>query len=1006
MDHQGSILAQSLSQAIASILLQPSAAVAEINLCSSEDFARLAAWNESAPAAGPARLVHEFIRDRCISKPDTIAICAWDGRLTYKELDELSENLAVKLYAQGAEPESFIPLYMDKSKWVPVALVAVVKAGAAFVLLDPSLPPQRLHTMCDQVQATMVVCSSHLTSQAAVWAPLVITIQSEGRQASLDFKSQAEGMSSVKPTNALYAVFTSGSTGKPKCVVVPHRAFTAAAAAQMELYRLGHNSRVLHYASYAFDASIFEQFYALMAGACLCIPKAEAAKDNLAATIEQFQINWAFLTPTVARLLSPNEVPSLQHLALGGELVTKADIALWMPTNVHLIIGYGPAECSPCCALNPTIKGPTDAGVIGRGAGAALWVTESRDPTRLMPIGVPGELLIEGHVVGVGYLRDPERTAAAFINPPSWLRAHRGPSTSTKLYRTGDLVQFLSDGRIRYLGRRDAQVKLNGQRVELAEVEHQLARVWMDDGAAQVIAEVITPADPGARPVIVALILQKYRAQQDPSSTLWDTHLLATPSAEFDHQASMALDQLRSHLPQYMVPFKLLPLAILPMTPSGKVDRKQLRQCVSQLTRQQLMLASGKKNLLSGRAPITDQQRAIVEWTRDVLVLPETWGVTIDDNFFALGGDSVTAMKLAACARKTGAKLQVADIFSHPNLSDLADRVIPSASPSVVIVPPFSLLSQSKTRGEFLREAQLQCGVSPDDIEDIYPCTPAQEGMMATSTTNPGLYLSRAVFHLQGSLDQAHFRGAWQAVVTNNEILRTRIIVTPGDQCQMFQVVLRSSPIYWHSTSSIPDSENEGWFGQGQPLIWFAIDGSRLTLVLHHAIYDGWSLPLIFSQVDAAYNGQLLPAHPFSPFISFLAEQDRSQLEGFWLHQLQGLSAPPFPSRKWPSSIQPGSWDIESRVVNIRAGIEYQGQTTLATSIQLAWGLTLSRYTGSTEVLMGIVSSGRSLPLEKLDQMTGPTIAAMPTRIILDLLQTVGGASNNLQIESLKKSSV
>lgn len=972
---------RAFGQAISEITKNPSLAINEISLSSADDLALLMEWNQPPPVA-KEYTIPQLIYHQAVARPNVVAINAWDGSITYGDLDWLSNRLALYLRIQGLKHDEFVPLLFEKSKGTTLAMLGVMKAGAAFVLFDPALPVQRLRDMATQVNARVVLCSESLESKARELGQEVIPV-TDGPSVWCRPRFSA-GMDDyhwqqdVKPDYAAYAAFTSGSTGKPKCSVISHRSYTTAALAQIEPLGLTTSTRILQFCSYSFDVSILETLMPLIAGACVCVPPTEESRSNLASVICQFDVNFCVSTPSVYRTLDHMQVPSLQTIFIGGEPVTETDILQWTGTHIKMVIGYGPCECTPTTAIH-TVQNSRDRHVIGTGVGAALWITNPEDPSRLQPIGAPGELLIEGPLVGRGYLNDPIKTQAAFIEPPSWLTAIRGKTVTNRLYRTGDLVHYTADGLVKYIGRKDSQVKLNGQRLELEEVQHKLKEL-LGDTASDVLADVITPSDPGSNPTLIGFIRFQDAKESPPS----DPNSLFVPPSEECLELSKAIITKSLHfLPRYMVPSVIIPLSSVPFTATDKVNRKELRRQASALSRQQL--ASYISSRVDMLVPRTVQEKLIYQLTKDALRL-ETFG--IDDNFFHLGGDSLAAMRLVTLARKSGLQLKITDVFNQPRLADLASYVsVRSKQPvRTNAIVPFSLLSGPVQQKDIVYEAWRKHSIPFEEIEDIYPCTQMQTGMMALSTTNPGTYIIHSTFHLPVDLDLDRFKKAWEEVAKQNPVLRTRFIQIGSE---MFQLVVREN-ITWGDKGSIQDDGVQGPFGFGEPSMRLAIDEPKRVFYfsLHHSVYDGWSLPLILKQVNAAYFGQALEPRPFAPYIHYLLQTDTTAVEHFWREQMKGYKATVFPSA---SANYQGedSQETSLRSIPLNKTTGLQGTTTLATAIRLAWALTIANYTGSTDVMLGLVGSGRNIPLDEIEQVTGPTITSTPCRVLMDLSQTV-----------------
>lgn len=424
-----------------------------------------------------ARCAHETIQERIDTQPCAPAICAWDGNLTYSELGCFAMELASQLLQLGLGTTTgrIVPLCFEKSMWTSVAMLGVLKAGGTFVLLDPYQPELRLQSVVKQVEAGIILSSTTMIGLSSRLAPQTITVSST-------LFNCAEG--SVKlpiamPSHdsAAYIAFTSGSTGEPKGALISHCNIASALHHQQHDMAFSTKTRFYDFSSYSFDASIGIFFTTLAAGGCICVPSDEDRKNNLIESIVSLNANTLDLTPSVAALLSIDVVPCLETLILGGEAIKVDDVNRWW-NKVRIVTFYGPCECTPTTTVNGNARTPEDAIHLGKGSGLVTWLVDPENCQSLVPIGAVGELLLEGPLVGLGYLKDEEKTAEAFIEDPEWLLAGTSGHSGRhgRLYKTGDLVRYREDGGLSFVGRKDSQVKIRGQRIELGEIEEGLRK--------------------------------------------------------------------------------------------------------------------------------------------------------------------------------------------------------------------------------------------------------------------------------------------------------------------------------------------------------------------------------------------------------------------------------------------------------------------------------------------------------------------------------------------------
>lgn len=455
-DGQARNVASTLIKALENILHHSHDSLASLNHLSGSQWKQISHWNQMPPT------LYECVHDRFARmvelQPEAPAIRGFDGDYTYSELDDITSRLAHYLVEIGIGPETFVMTCFDKSSYAVVAMLSVLKAGGAAVPLDAKHPKHALDLRVEDTRAEVVLTSAHRAELFEDTVPDVIIVDGVFLD---DLRSRefdpTPACTEVGPTNPAFVIFTSGSTGRPKGVILEHAAIVSSADAHGANLGIGHGTRFLQFASYTFDNSLEEMFTSLQRGACICIPSEEDRMSNLPKAIAELDANFMDLTPTVAALLDPKTVPSIKDMALGGETLTKAVLDQWTP-YVHVHGQYGPSEASINSAWKDFRNGgdPTN---IGRAIGSVSWLVDPDNRDRLVPIGCKGELLIEGPILSRGYLNDPDKTAAAFIEDPAWARA--SGQAGRRFYCTGDLVQYTSAGEMLYLGRRDSQVKVS-----------------------------------------------------------------------------------------------------------------------------------------------------------------------------------------------------------------------------------------------------------------------------------------------------------------------------------------------------------------------------------------------------------------------------------------------------------------------------------------------------------------------------------------------------------------
>ncbi|KAL5051513.1 hypothetical protein BDW71DRAFT_55019 [Aspergillus fruticulosus] len=975
-------------------IASPSALIQDFYLRPTDfDLDSIWGWNHVLPPSYKF-CMHEMVSEQARKFPNKEAICSWDGSLTYGQVDRYSSFVAASLKDSGVRLHDVLPACFEKSRWTIVAVLGIMKSGATFVLMDPTLPLARLQNIAQQVGAKMMLSSSKQHDLATMIMPdnKPFIVWDEMFDDTPKLQNIPE-LAPVPSSALMYMIFTSGSTGTPKGVKLSHETYTSSAIPRAKEVGYTEDSRVLDFASYAFDVSIDSMLLTLGNGGCLCIPSDEDRMNDINGVIRNMRVNYAGLTPSVARILDTDVISSLEGLGLGGEAVSARDCTVWGKL-ARIIIGYGPCECTIGCTVNGNAATGRDYISIGKGNGAAMWITDPNDHELLVPVGAVGELLVEGPIVGQGYLNDPEKTAAAFIEDPSWLVAgHKGYSGRRgRLYKTGDLGKYDPDGSggIVFVGRKDTQVKLRGQRVELGEIESQLrARLPSD---LSVIAEVIVSH---GQPTLVAFVSAQSTKKPD-SVELQSTEI----SEEFHQIISEANKDVATVLPRYMVPTAYIPVNYMPVLISGKTDRKRLRELGAKIDLSQIDQRTSSSNHTGQLSEL--EQRLRQAWAETLKREPES--IRPDDNFFALGGDSVMAMKLVTISRTHGLELTVGSTFNTPVLSEMAAVIKVYDSQARTETPPFSLISQAPDSATL--EAAQACGMEPAAVEDIYPCTPTQESLFTFSLKAVVAYVAQRVATIPSHIDLDLWKKAWEDVVAASPILRTRVaqISEPGLQ----QVVLKENISWKHAIDLEQYLENDKAekMELGQNLARYAIvenpDGKRyMVWTIHHVVYDGWSEPIVLQQVSRALQKQPIEIQSqMREFVKYVRDTDETAMEEFWRRELRGAIGPQFP--RLPSrDFLPTPNGMVERHINLEIGAG--SPFTMATLIRGAWALVASQYTGSDDVVFGETLMGRDIALPGVEGIIGPLIATVPVRVHVHRTSSVEAYLQSVQKAMLSR---
>lgn len=989
--HDTSVLSHMQAEALAYQLDHVIHQLAELNDSSSiNDISLVGPWDvEHAVASsrlmpGSDSLVHERIRKTINRQPDDEAIVGWDGNLSYRELGDMTTRLAAKLQELGVGPESLVPFCFPKSTWAAVSMVAIEMAGAAFVPLDPSAPPERIQGILEDVGAQLVVCSP---STEEMLKQLGVNTLCVTENMVKDLNEHVTVSSDVGHNNACLVIFTSGSTGKPKGMVHTHGSFCSNADGFGNTPGVGRGTRVYAFSAYVFDVGITDVLITLIHGGTICIPSDHDRHNNLAGSINALKANWLFTTPTVAGIVHPKQVPLVKTLCVGGEAITSNAVDPWLAHgDVHGI--YGPAEAC-ICSWRESVGRDGDSANLGLPLSAAFWIVEPDDLTRLVPVGCVGEALIEGPTLARGYLNVDSDVSAAFIDDASWLPQLPGVVGPRRVYRSGDLVRRNADGTHTFVGRKDTQVKLHGQRIELGEIEVHLARHLPHD--MEGIIDVIR-TDAGSE-ILAALLW--CRTFENGKSNEFRVCNGDDVSEDMRTLVAAIEDNLTLSLPRYMVPSTYILFNGQPrQTSSGKVNRRHVTAVARATTaHDRAIFARGGKESSPPTTEIEFRLRDL--WARVLGIEAETIGK--NDSFLQLGGDSITAIKLSTLARREGLLLYVNTIFKQSRLCQMSLACQPESGQDVdsssAYLLPFSMLSEDE-KNDIIARAKEQCVITEDeDIEDIFPCSRLQEGLMALAIKQPGSYLAKEVYRLAEHVDIARFKAAWDEVVSQSGNLRTRIIRYKN---QILQAVMASHD--WETRHKDMQSFMAGAsrldVGFGDALCRFSLykedDGHYyFGIVIHHAVFDGWSLGLIFSALREVYAGAETPGcwfKPYSSFVDYVNKIDMTKAAAFWGRELAGASRAAFPPSPPRTKSKPET-AILSRLIEFSPMEETS--ITRATVLRAAWAVILGRYCNTSDVTFGATVSGRNAPVPGLTEVTGPVIATLPIRVRLDKLMLV-----------------
>ncbi|ALG14846.1 non-ribosomal peptide synthetase [Kibdelosporangium phytohabitans] len=855
----------------------------------------LVAWNDTERPDADRSCLHDLVARQASDNPDALAVCDEDASLTYRELDELGNALAHRLRELGAGPEVIVAVCAERSVETVVALVAVMKAGGILTILDPEQPESRLRYLLADNGAVAVVTQQQLAPKLPETGVPVVVLDSE--LTVLDGLPRTAPRTGVTPDNAAHAVYTSGSTGEPKCIITPHRGGANLIACDTAEYRLGAGDRLLQKAPFTFDASMWEVFWPLTTGAAVVVAKPGGQRDPkyLARLIQREQVTFVHFVPVMLRafLAEPEAVncTSLRQIHCGGEAITPDLIERFHAVLpwVELHNQYGPAEVSGQTNFHQLRPGDTRVPL-----GKPTWNTQCYvldDNGTPVPPGVTGELYIAGIGVARGYHRRPALTAEKFLPNPFG-------QPGTRMYRTGDLVRWLPGGTLEFVGRADHQVKIRGFRIEPGEIEAHL-KAHPDVTGAVVVARTDLAGDKR----LVGYVVPAPAAGRD-----------GLPAAVRGH--------LVDRVPEYMVPSAIVVLDELPLNANGKIDQKALPAPPAH---------AGRRSAVPPRTPA---EQTLAEVWCAVLGVDK---VGADDNFFALGGDSLRAIELTARAESAGLRCTPNQLFQHQTLAELAAAATPVAdSPA---------------------------DVRQGEVTGPLPLTPIQRTYFGTGDPERDHIVQYMALPMD--VDLSTVDTALDRLVAQHDMLRAAFRPGPAGWTQE---VLPHEPRtrVQTGTGTVDDAVRQAIAGfdlrTGQLVRAVRADG-LLVVVIHHLVVDAVSWQVLLSDFTQLCSGDTTLPRKTTSFRDWAHRLQEYTPENTWRELLPATVAP-LPK----NSTVPGTrGDMAVIDVELPTGDTHTLLTELMPAFRMevkdavlaALGVALSRWTGSAQVLIDVEGHGR-----------------------------------------------
>lgn len=934
------------------------------------------------------RLLHDFVESTSRRTPDAIALefvysianehvekRCW----TYKQLNEESNRMAHLLLAFGAKPRDFVAICFDKCPEASFAILAVLKAGCAYVAIDPAAPVARKEFILEDAKCKML-----LTTRS-----LFFTLENGGKTTMLAVDDQdlvqrhlTTNLAlerEVQPSDICYCLYTSGTTGQPKGCLITHASGVQAMLSFQRIFA-GHwdvNSRWLQFASFHFDVSVLEQYWSWSVGICVTSAPRDVLFEDIPGAIDALQITHLDLTPSLARLLTPEQVPSLCRgvFIVGGEQVTQDIIDAWSDAGC-LYNFYGPSEVTIGCTVHERVKGGVKSTNIGQpwdNVGAFVLEPGSEIPVLR---GAIGELCLSGPLVGKGYLNRPELTAEKFVTLKEY---------NVRVYRSGDFVRLLHDNSFEFLGRIDDQVKLRGQRLEIREIDHAIKK------ASASVVDVATLVMKHANQPSEQLIAFFTTRGKDRKSS----EIMALTSSDAESVVSQVRRRLQDMLPAYMVPIHLLPISHIPLSANNKADLKALKAYfVAMPVRPLQNMDWNGSNIV----PMTEITRKVIKILVKFLGVAELT-ISPSSRLFELGLDSISAVAFASVLRKEGfGSADAATVMRRPIVADLAYELNASEGNDYD-----HAVEMAKNDIDHFRGAHGERISSLTQVESFWPCTPLQEDMLS-KTTHRGdtpYYLSAFHYTLDMSVGLDTVKYAWTEAQRSFPILRTTFVEVSNKQ--HVQVVRRHcvAPVCHYTlvpgedTLTVLNQRASEWCNKvdvlGNEPCWemevlkTSTGQLHMSLRIFHGLYDANSLSIMLNYVahlirksttqPGKHSIAFHQALPYGPLCH------RARAEEFWISRFSLPALLDLSPIDDGFSELPITYSIELALPRGYVATRNKLAVTDSAIFQAANLLSLQSKYGIFPTL-GVVVSGRSFPMTGVEEICGPLFNTIPTHIL------------------------
>jgi amino acid adenylation domain-containing protein len=956
-----SAMAASFEVLLRGIADAPEQLITELPLVTSNDAFQIKQWNQTASTYPKEKCIHELFERQAQQNPDNVAVVFEDKDLTYAELNQKANQLAHYLVEEKqVKPDTLVGICVERSLEMIVGIMAILKAGGAYVPLDCDYPEARLQHMLADANLTTVLTQSHLQGKTPVTASQAVYLDDEellNTLSNYDISNLDKAQLGLNSNHLAYVIYTSGSTGKPKGVMIEHVNATRLFDSARESIKFNVDDVWAMFHSFAFDFSVWEMFGALTQGGKLIVVSYLVSRStpdfyNLLVKEKVTVLNQtpSAFSNVINEDLRQNNLLKLRYVIFGGEALSFEILKPWVVKNADekpdLINMYGITETTVHVTFHKLLKEDILNGerksIIGRGL-SDLSTMVLNQSCCLTPINIAGELYVGGAGLARGYLNQPELTREKFIDNPFYDEAD--PNSSERLYKTGDLVRWLPDGNLEFIGRVDHQVKIRGFRIELGEIEHALISIDEINDAI-----VLTKEEDGGDKRLVA-----YMTHHD------------TDKLNGEDEESVALrngfieslrQSLKQYLPDYMVPSAFVFLSNLPLTANGKINRKVLPE--PDFSKHQIYVA-----------PVTNIEKQLVSIWAKMLKLPkETLSIT--SNFFELGGHSLLATRL------------VNEISVHFD-RDISVRALFENNTIVTLAAILDIQS-----------VRLFDDIVHVEKDTVLPLSFSQQRLWFIDRLGGSLqYNMPMALRLKGLLNIDALQRSLDTIVERHEVLRSVYLEKDGRGIQVVQDHLNVSIVVADLTTLTDTKQQEQVITLAQEEAAMAFNLSEdamlrvtllalseqeyvLLLTLHHIACDGWSMGILTRELVALYDAYTKneenPLAALAIQYGDFAHWQRNQVSGdvltgqleYWQEQLEGIpqvhSLPLDKPRPATQSHDGESYTqfLDKTLLDKLTQLAHSQGATLFMLLQSAFALLLGRWSHESDIVIGSPVAGRT----------------------------------------------